>query len=123
MATQILVHHGRDFRLDDDTLVMRISSAPSYDSALAKIFPHFTYLSFEDAKVVCGVLSEGLHDTYVSGYGSFASTMDFNTNGKVIWMSDSSLTTLERNLPDGYELAESHPEARFTKPKHNMRGE
>jgi hypothetical protein len=118
MTTQILVHHSRDFVADDGRPVMRISSARPYDTALVTIFPHFAYLSFEDAEVACNVLSKGLHDGYLSGYGSFASTMDFNTDGKVVWMSDSSLTTLERNLPDGYELVESHPEERFIEPKH-----
>lgn len=121
--TQILVHHSRDFKADDGTLVMRISSAPSYDLGLVTIFPHFAYLSFEDAEVVCNVLSKGLSDFQYHGYGSFASTMDFNTNGKVVWMSDSSLTTLERNLPEGYDLVESHRESRFVEPKHVTEGE
>ena len=120
MTTQVLVHHSRDFFQDDGTLAMRISSAPSYDRALAPIFPHFAFLSFEDSEAICGVLSKGLHELHLSGYGSFASTMDFNTNGKVVWMSDSSLTTLERNLPEGYELTESHPVSRFVEPKHTI---
>lgn len=87
---------------------VRVSSAPRYDEALLSIFPHFAYVSFEDARKLTQAIEAGMQGrSGMDGVGSYASTMDFRTNGKVLWMSDSSYMTLKKWLdPEEYDLTE-----------------
>lgn len=87
---------------------IRVSSAARYDEALMTIFPHFAYVSFEDARKLTQVIEAGMQGrSGMDGVGSYASTMDFRTNGKVLWMSDSSYLTLREWLdPEEYVITE-----------------
>ena len=81
---------------DPDGRLPGISSAPAYDEAMASVFPYFMYVSFEEAEELGNIISQGMRGMHgLYGYGSYASTMDFRSDGKVLWMSDSSYATLK----------------------------
>lgn len=86
----------------------RVSSAPRYDEALLSIFPHFMYVSYDDARTLTQVIESGMQGRQgLEGVGSYASTMDFRTDGKVLWMSSSSYMTLKEWLnPKEYVIGE-----------------
>lgn len=100
----------------------RVSSAPSYDEHMSAIFPYFVRVSYDDAEVISQELSAGLHKMYLSGYPSFASTMDFRSNGKIIWFSSSGMTLLNSasRFDFDVDVPETGPTSRLpTGPSHS----
>ena len=109
MATVLRVFDSQSVREKMEAGVrLRVSSAPRYDEALLTIFPHFMYVSFEDARALSRAIEGGMQGRQgLEGVGSYASTMDFQSDGKVLWISASSYMTLKEWLdPEEYTITE-----------------
>lgn len=99
---------------------LRVSSGPKYDEALLNAFPHFMYVSYGDARVLTDVIEQGMRGKMgLHGVGSYASTVDHRTGGKVLWLSDSSYATLEQWLDkDEYTLTQIPIDELWNTPTH-----
>lgn len=100
-STVIDVFNSSDALDEDGNLHEKISSGFRYDKHLVHAFPHFAYVTYEQGIKLSDAIAKGIHKISVNGYPSFALTLDFNTDGKVLWLSGSALRLL-KIIVDGY---------------------
>lgn len=100
---KFLVRSRDEIRDPETGQVDHFSSAPSYDTALASIFPYFIEATHEESRELVGVLEQGYRRMgYIPTSYAVVVNMGAEKN-RIIWLSASSIMTLEQH-GDLYEL-------------------
>lgn len=110
---KIKIYHSSGWGTDFE----KISSGVKYDKNLVNAFPHFCYVTNGEGRHFAGLIAGGIHKMSVYGYPSFALTLDYNSDGKVLWLSDSAVRLLSI-LEDNYEFEDVDYRAMYQEPTH-----